>query len=173
MLHFSLVMNKIELLTLLSLQACSSLLHKNKISKLALINPNSSYIHVTNADCSYTGGKRKQNQKPTQKHSTFSGAQALQCAEPGSHFLMMWLQSFFPADVLKDVTALNKLSVSYFCITTVTAMLLQCGRDYPPQNVSHVSCAYQKGSPTTFRGRRREGRFHCYSHKINIRLTLD
>lgn len=117
-------------------------------------------------------GKKKSQQKPTQNHRTFSGAQAPYCAEPENHFLMMSLQSFFPTDVLKDVPGLNKLSLSYFCTITVTAMLLQCGRDYPPQSVSHVSCAYQKGSPTTFGRRRREGRFHCYSHKINIRLTL-
>lgn len=77
---------------------------REKYSKLTLIKPKFPYIYVTNADCSYNWKKT-----PKQNPSTFSGAQALWFAEPESHFLMICLHFFFPANRLKDVTPLDKL----------------------------------------------------------------
>lgn len=72
-------MNKIiGLLTLLSVQVCSSLLHRNKISELALIKTKFS-SNVTNADCCYN----------CKNASVFSGAQSLSFLEPENHFSMI------------------------------------------------------------------------------------
>lgn len=153
-------MNKIELLTLLSVQVCSSLLCKNKISKLALIKPKFSSISVTNADCSYNWKKKTQH--------IFRCTSSVVCWT--WKLLLNDTPSFcLPSWCVKRYYALDKLCLSNSCTITVTAMVLPRGRDYPPQSVSLVSCAYQNGSPAMFRGTRREERFHYYSHKTNIR----